>query len=211
MSSRITLYRAAARHCKERRVVSLTDSGKVRLILDDIWDEGFVDAVLEAGQWNMAIRALKIEYTPSVEPAFGYARAFDRPSDWVRTVAMSADEYFNTPLREYLDEGDYFYSEHDEIYIQYVSNDAAYGGDLVKWPQSLHEYAGLKMACGLAHALDLPNSQIANLYNREITALKVAKSRDASRDPTKFPPGGSWVGTRRTGVVRQDYRAGRVL
>ena len=197
MATKLRLYKAAARHCEQRQVTSLTETTVTRRALDDIYDDGFLDGILEDGDWEFAMRFVKIEENTSVEPSFGYQKAFDRPSDFVRLNMISADEYLQTPLRAYRINPDYFFADIDPLYLRYVSNDSSYGGDLSNWTQSVNEYAGYKLAKHLAVALNLPAGKIDRLDDRCMKSLKNARTKDAILNPTKFRAEGRWASAKR--------------
>jgi len=104
VTDKLSLYNAALSHIGDRKLASLTEEREPRYVLDDIFDDGAIDYCLEQGLWSFATRTLEMDYTPSVEPDFGYRRGFQKPTDWLRTVALATDEYFKTPLTEYADE-----------------------------------------------------------------------------------------------------------
>jgi len=197
MTTRLQLYTDALRVCGERRLASLTEAREPRRLLDDAWDAGAIDYCLEQGLWNFATRAVKLAYSPSVTPDFGYARAFARPSDFIRTAAMSADEYFSVPLRAYEDTGGYWFADLDEIYVKYISNDAAYGADLSLWPETFSRWVGHYLASEIGPKLTAAQSRMEKMERDARRALVDARSKDAIADPTRFPPSGSWVGARR--------------
>src|SRR3990167_1754361 len=131
-ASKISLYNGALRLLGQTNLEDTDEAREPRYALDDAYDKGAVKQCLEQGVWNFALRSVEIDYDASITPTFGLTRAFAKPSDWVRTAIVSSDEYFRNPLAdtEYRDEGGYWYSDLDTMWIQYVSNDAAYGGDL---------------------------------------------------------------------------------
>lgn len=50
------------------------------------------DEVLRAHPWNFAIK--RVHLSPlTTPPAYGYSAAFQLPSDWLRTLEVSADEF----------------------------------------------------------------------------------------------------------------------
>ena len=146
MASRLGIYNDALGMIGERELANLTENREPRRKLDSVWNRGFVDFVLSRGYWNFATRTLKLDFSTSITPAFGYLRAFDHPTDYIRLVSISEDEYFNDVLNRYVDEGAYWYADGDILYIRYVSNDASFGGDLSKWPEQFAEYAASHMA-----------------------------------------------------------------
>jgi hypothetical protein len=201
MTSQIQLYNGALRLCKERRLTALTDSSEPRKLLDDAWDDGStggaVKHCLQLGQWTFAMRTGMIDYTPSVTPGFGYRYAFSQPSDMVRVSAICSDEYFNSPLTEYADERQYWYSDLQTIYVRWVSNGSGYGADLSLWPESfvklVESYLALEIVANLTQGEDRVMI-VEKAFNK---ALKSAKSLDAMNKPTMFLPEGSWSRSRR--------------
>ena len=103
MSSKLSVYNSACLALGERKLSSLSENVVMRRRLDTAWDDDFVKACLSRGLWNHAIRVVQLDYSPSVEPEFGYQRAFDKPTDWVRTAIVASDEYFNCALTRYDD------------------------------------------------------------------------------------------------------------
>jgi hypothetical protein len=65
---------------------------------------------------------------------FGYNYAFDKPSDLVRLTNLSSSSTFSRAMAhgEYVDEANFWYTNHNPIYIRYVSNAADYGFDSSK-------------------------------------------------------------------------------
>lgn len=205
MTTKLQLFNGCLRNVGERKLASLTEGVETRRLLDDIWDDGAVRFVLELGQWNFAVRTSQLTYSPSVsEPDFGYQYAFDRPTDLVRLIAISGDEYFSTPLTAYRPEGEYFWSDLDTIYIQYVSDDDAYGADMSLWPQSFVKLFQAYLARELGPRLK--NFNDMDRVNQEFkTKLADAKAKDAMEGPSSFSPPGTWVQSRSRG----DYRSKR--
>lgn len=198
-TSQLTLYNGALRTVGQSRLATLTDSGENRRLLDDAWDENFRDEVLESGNWNFATRASKIEYDASIEPDFGFPRAFVKPTDWLRTTTVASDGFFTNPLvdREYNDEQGYIFASIDSIYLKYVSNDTSYGYDLSLWPPSFVSYAeayfGLQIAPKLVQDKDTQD-KIAETVERLHT---ISLSKDALNEGVKFPPESGWASARR--------------
>lgn len=200
MTTRLNLYRGALRICGAASISALTDETEGRRLLDEVWDDGGVDAVLEAGLWNFALRTVQLDYDPAVDPAFGYTRAFEKPSDWVRTAGVWSDENLEAPLPQYHDETTYLFADLDTIYAQHVSNHAAYGNDLSTWPRSFADYAEAYFAGKVCHRLTNDKERIDYILHPRTglvdRLLKNARSKDAMRDPAKQLPPGSWTSSR---------------
>src|SRR3546814_15520749 len=91
-ATQLSLYNGALRLCGEAKLANLTEDREPRYVLDDVWDDGALRHCLQQGLWNFAMRTVEAEYSPSVEPSFGFRRAFDKPIDWVRPAAMARSE-----------------------------------------------------------------------------------------------------------------------
>jgi hypothetical protein len=197
MTTQLTLYNGALMLCGERFLSSLTEEREPRRLLDRAWDNGAgVKSCLEQGQWNFAMRTVQIDYDTTIEPDFGYRRAFLKPDDWVITSALCSDEYFREPLTRYWDEAGYWYADLDTLYVRYVSNDVAYGLDYSLWPESFREYVEEYLANKVIRKITDSEEEEAKSDKRLRKKLLHAKSRAAMAEPTSFPPVGSWVRSR---------------
>ena len=212
-ANKLLIYNGALLFIGARRLSTLTDSIESRRLLDDVWDRNGVNTVLEHGQWNFAMRSSKFEYSPSVTPAFGYSRAFEKPSDFVRVCAVCSDEFFTTPLLRYTDEAGFWFSDLDEIYVKYVSDDGSYGTDYSLWPPSFIRYLEAWFGCQIIWKLTQSKSKEKEKKD-ECKTLKIeAKSQDAFNDPTRFTPPGRFRVARTSGYGRRHdggYR-GRLI
>ena len=197
MTTKLLLYNGALTKLGERRLSSLSESREPRRALDGVYDDAFVNKVLIAGLWNFATRSVEADYSASVTPDFGFLRAYDKPTDFIRTVAVCSDEYFQSPLLAYSDEGEYWFCDLDTIYVRYVSNDSNYGGDLSLWPDNFSEYAQLALAEKVCMRLTGSKATHDEIRIDMKKALTAAKSTDAMADPTKFLPSGSWARARK--------------
>lgn len=106
MASKLSLYNDANLILGERKLRSVSENRPSRRRLDTVWDGGGVRYCLEQGLWNHAMETQALSYSPSVTPAFGYIRAFDKPEHWRRTALVSTDEQFIDKLVDYVDERD---------------------------------------------------------------------------------------------------------
>lgn len=207
MTTKLDLYNGALRLCKTRKLASLSENRESRRLLDAVWENGATTGVikhcLQLGQWTFAMRAIQIDYSPSVEPPFGYKRAFDQPSDLVKVAAICEDEFFNTPLTRYTDERHFWFADLDTIYVRYVSDDQSYGADLSLWPESfgklVEAYLANEIVGNITQSDSLPD-KVEKVFDK---ALRSAKSLDAMNRPTAFLPTGSWVNSRQGNSSRR--------
>ena len=213
-TDRLKIYNGALLICEERSLASLSEDREPRYLLDTVWNDGGVQFCLEQGQWRFAMRTTKQTYDPAVTPSFGFRRAFPKPTDWVDTSGVCQDEYFNVPLLQYADEVGYWFSDLDDIYVKYVSNNTDYGMNLANWPYSFTEYVKHYFAgkivgklAGKAGLVERLNGPVGRPDRGAVhNALVTAKNRDAMAGPTTFPAKGSWNRSRQGGM--QGWRDG---
>jgi len=203
MATQLSLYNEALLILGERKLASLSEDREPRRVLDTIWDYNTINYVLEKGQWTFATRSAKLEPNPSMEQAYGYAYAYEKPTDYIRLTAMCTDEYYSTPLLGYTEEGGFWFADLDEIYIKYVSNDASFGSDYSIWPETFTRYVAHYLAFRGIKRLSQNQSDKDDIEKDMKNALADAQSKDALAQPTEFPPPGLWTRSRR------GRRAGR--
>ena len=170
-------------------------------ILNSAWT-GAIDKCLEQGLWKFAMRTVLIDSSPSQTSDFGFQYAFDHPTDYIRTNAVCSDEYFRSPLGEgYTDEGGFWWADIDPIYVQYVSNDVDFGGDLSLWTASFQSYVEAYLAWRSAGALKGNRDNAEKIMAK---ALKSALAKDAMNGPPKTLPMSSWNRARLSGSRNRE-------
>lgn len=207
MTTKLRVYNGALRILGERRLSSLTDDVPSRHYLDNAWDDGLVDYILEQGLWQFATRTVKLNASNSIEPDFGFRYAFEKPSDYVRLSKISVDEFQTVRLDRYETEREYFFSDVDVLYISYISNDASYGNDLTLWPETFSRYAQAELADRVKDLVTGSDDK----YQKVKAALKEARidarSKDAMNQPVRFQQIGNWAGARLSSYRSRDrYR-----
>jgi len=211
-TDRLKLYNGALTIIGERSIASLTTNEESRRLLDNQWNDGAVRYCLQQGQWRFATRASKFSYDTSVTPAFGYPRAFAKPTDWEGTAAVCSDEFFRVPMTRYSDETGYWFADLDEIYVKYISSDANWGLNLAIWPPAFTEYVKTYLASKIVMKLTNDKNRMEMITKPRsgllAEALTTAKSMDAQGDPPKFPAQGSWSRSRMGGRARGPLRDG---
>lgn len=197
MASKLSIYNnALVQHLGARKLSSLSENRPSRKHLDAVWDGEFIGRVLEKGQWNQAIRTIESVYDPDITPSFGFQYVHSKPSDWVRTVAISSNEFLSPPLMSYTDENGYWNCDVQTLYVSYISDDDAYGGDIASWPESVVEYAEVLLASRVCKAVT-GDDQLAKDLMAIAAAYKTeAKSVDQMNQPDKRPPLNSWARSR---------------
>lgn len=204
MTSKLTIYQGACQFIGARKIASLTEDRLTRRELDSVFSRGGIRTCLSHGQWNHAMRTVQIEYSPSVEPDFGYQRAFDKPTDWVRTCGLCEDERFDSPLNQYVDEAGFWYADLDTIWARFVSDDTDYGLDYSLWPENFTRYVEGWFGLQIHDRIVNNANKKAELKGDLKKLLTVAKATDAMDEAAVFLPAGTWSSARRGGRGRRD-------
>jgi hypothetical protein len=203
MATQLGLYNAALIEIGERTLASLSEAREPRRVLDSVY-ANVVTECLEAGQWNFAIRSVRAEADPAIAPEFGERNIFAKPADWLRTVALSANDRFTPPLASYLDEVGYWAADIDPIFVRYVSSDPGFGLNLAAWPRSFTRYVELALAERIVERLAQNRSKKDGLAWDMKKARLAALGRDAMNEAQpKFAPAGSWNAARGGKTDRQ--------
>ena len=177
-ATQLSLYNDALMIIGERFLSSLTEEREPRRLLDQAWSSGTgaIRACLEEGQWRFATRTVQVDYDSGVEPDFGLPHAFQKPDDWVSTVAVCTDQYFRSPLLRYVDEAGYWYSDLETIYVRYISDDAGYGSNLGEWPESFRQFVAAHLASKII--LRMSNSEEEEKRVMELRKRLLQPDRD---------------------------------
>lgn len=194
-TTKLEVYNDALVLIGQRRLASLTEDRKPRRVLDDLWQKQ-VTYCLEQGFWKFAMRSVQSSASLDVAPAFGPAYAHERPDDFVQLYSISADENFATPLLAYMEEGNYWYTSLDTLFMRYVSKDPAFGLDLGKWPETFAFYVACRLALRACVDITESDTKLGTIAAAEKKARVDARSKDAIRQPPAFPQAGSWVRSR---------------
>ena len=180
-------------------VVTDDDDSFRRSALDTAIDGSLVEFMLGDIAWNWAITSAKILQNPSLETDWGWKFSFDKPADLHRLDGVFFDEYFQRPLKTYIDEGDTFFSDVDEMYIKYVSTEHLTNPD--GWDASFRKAIAGRLAKETCMKLAPDKYQVVKDEYEE--RYSNAKSKDAMESPPRLIAEGSWVRARNTGRVNR--------
>ena len=200
MTTKLIVYNLALAYLGLKPLVSTTEVREERYLLDIQYDAGSVRYCLEQGLWPHAKRATQIEYTSDVEPSFGLRRAFTKPTDMVRVWVVAADEYFRIPLTGVSSDPGYWFADIDTIWVQYVSDDASYGGDLTGWPETFARMVAAYLASRAKPAQNKDDERRIAIADAAYEGFASdARSKAAQEGPMQFAPMGSWRRSRFSG------------
>jgi hypothetical protein len=202
-TTRLQLYNAALMIIGERALVTLNDATEARRKLDDVWNNAGVLRCLEKGLWRFATRTSQLTYDQNITTSFGYANAFPKPTDWVKTVNVAQDEFFQQPCLRYSDEQGYLYADLTQLYVRYVSSDSNYGLNMALWTGAFTEMAEMYFASRVVRKLTNDDKKAALIQDPENPqkgwlpqAIINARNLDAWADAVKFSARGNWVNSR---------------
>lgn len=196
MATKLAIFKAALNEIGE---ASTEDTGEgveaVRTLVRN-WDRVVADC-LATGSWNFAMETIKAVSDTGVTPEFGFTEVFAKPSDWVRTIGVSEDEYFSFPLLHYYDDVSYWSADNSPIYIRYVSNDTGLGMEMTRWPAAFTRFVELELAHRSCLRINQSGSLKDAIGKERDRARKAALNQDALNEPNpKFPPPSSWTQAR---------------
>lgn len=196
--SQLNLYNGALAlpDIGEAPLQSLSENTPLRYRLDGVWNRGALRAVLERHDWNFATRTLTLFPSQSIAPAFGWKYVYEKPVDWVRTVAISDVEDFAVWSRNFIEEGNLFLSNSDKLYVRYVSDGAAYGGDFSRWSQAFNNFMYHYLAYNIVGNTTASGSKGQSLEERMTKALREAIAFDGNGQATQRLPYTTWTQAR---------------
>ena len=183
---------------------TVDDTGDAPQAMQIVYDL-LVEECLAAGSWNFAMETVSAAADTGIEPDFGYSEVFAKPSDWVRTIAVSADENFSFPLLQYYDDANFWSADTTPIYVRYVSNDTGLGLEMTRWPSTFSRYVELELAARTCYRIT-QNAQLAeSIEVRRNRARRRALNEDAMDEAQpKFAPSGRWTLARGGQTSRGD-------
>ena len=196
MATRLGLYNAALQELGVRKLADTGEAVKAGRVVAGHYDNVVGDC-LSAGSWNFAMETIKTEYDTGVTPNFGYTKVFAKPSDWVRTIGVSEDEYFSVPLLHFYDDANFWSADNSPIYVRYVSDDTGLGLSLGRWPSSFRRFVELELAS--RSCLELTEDKVLRdeIRKDRDKAKSTALNHDAMNEANpKFAPPGSWTVSR---------------
>lgn len=205
-TDKLKLYNGALRLCEERRLASLSENREPRRLLDDVWGDDPIKLWLEQANWQFAARTYKLTYDPDFSAEFGYEYAFEKPDDYVRTIAISSNDSMLPALTDFRDEGNYWYSHFDTIYVTIVSDDEDYGRDMSKWPESFVRFGQADLAVEINPRLSGSSTSTEELMRVRKQRLSDAMGKDGANRPTLFPSPGTWSRARAGGRLNRERR-----
>ena len=193
MATKLGVWNRSLVALGHRRLSDTGEAVEAGRELTAVYDQVVAECV-SAGSWNFAMETIEAAADTGVTPEFGYTEVFAKPTDWVRTIGVSQDEYFSYPLLQYYDDDDFWSADSTPIYVRYVSNDTGLGLDLTRWPAAFTRFVELELAARVALKLTQSASLEESLEKKRDKARRTALNQDAMNEvQPRFPPPGSWT------------------
>lgn len=169
-------------------------------IFNDAWTR-VVRFCLHEAYWNFATKTMEI--TASGSPVPGWQFAFNKPNDWLRTIAVSTTSQFHMEAM-YHDEGGRLFANHDTLYIRFISNE--YGGDnsAATWPEMFCRVLAHRLAYECSDVVSGDPNRATALLSLYKSAVSQSKNKDAMDQAQMFPKTSNWLGAMRGGRYRHD-------
>ena len=198
MATQLEVVNGALVLIGEGLLSSMSDAREPARLASSIWTRQ-CESCLKQWSWNFAIRTVRLDADAGLTPSFGFAYAFELPTDWLRTVVVSTDEYCQTPHRTYREEGGLLISDVDPLYLRYVSKDVSWGMNLADWPVDFALYVEAHMAASLAQRIR--ESKADDMRKLAEQRKRKALSVDALGQPPDPKPPGRFMSARMRGAA----------
>lgn len=197
MATKLGLLNNALLEVGHRPLSDTGEAVEAGRVLNTVYDQVLREC-LSVGSWNFATETIQADADTGVTPAFGqFTEVFAKPSDFVRTVAVSADPDFSLPLLNYYDDINFWSAAQTPIYVRYVSSDTGMGLELTRWPALFSRYVELELASRVSFKLSQSPDVEKMVHAKREDARKRALNVDAMNEPQpKFAPPGSWNSAR---------------
>lgn len=143
--NRLQVYNDALAHLGRARIYALTQASETVRALNDQYRSA-LRWCLQQTTWGFATRTVGLTPTTGVYPLVGFANAFAKPADWVRTMNVAADDALQVPVSTYVEEGPNWYASVPKLVVHYVSSDATFGGNPALWPPAFCDLLALRLA-----------------------------------------------------------------
>ena len=193
MATRLGLWNAALVECAETPLSDTGEPGKAGATLATVYNDVLAEC-LARGSWNFATKTIEAANDTGITPEFGYSKVFAKPSDWLRTWAVSEDENFSVPLTTFYDDVNYWSANSSPIYVRYTSNDTGFGLNLTGWPIAFTRYVVLELAHRICGRVTQGESQKDRIETDRNRARSMALNQDSMNEAQpKWAPPGSWT------------------
>ena len=207
MTDKLGIFNRVLVKAGQRPLLSLDDQRPEQRAIDRVYASA-CEKLIEGALWKFASRSDELQPSGTAASNFGYQYVYDKPEDYVRIIRICDNARFRPTLTDFLIEGDFIYCDCSPLYLQYVSNDPAYGYDLGKWTPSFSDAVVDELLVRTAPFLKGAGIQdMEQLEKQAKRSFYTAKGRDAVNQPESWSPPGRLVRVRSGGPRINNMRA----
>lgn len=150
------------------------------------------DNTLRLHPWNFAKRRVKLSPTRT-QPAFGYARAFNLPSDYLRLISVNgAVAYKGNWPEGYAIENGQILTDAESLELLYVYRSE----EPINWDSEFVRLMVLTMKKALAYPITRDSGVKNDAEQEWAIALRLAKTSNGMEQPPQEFNGGAFMGAR---------------
>jgi len=182
MASSVGIVNSALVRINNTTIIAFTDGTKPANLANQLYDKTR-ERLLFDYPWRFAFKRVKLAQTTNT-PASDYDKEYQLPSDWIRTIKVSAFDYSH--------EGNLILSNENSMDMLYVSNVT----DPNIMTAGFREVLSLALAVQFAIGLANSNTLYQLMLKEFTTYLRSLKSSSSMGGPIVKLPVGSWVSTR---------------
>lgn len=187
--SNVHLVNTALIRLGQSPITSLTDQTSKRARLANQLFESVRDSVLSENQWNASVvRAELAELT--TKPVFGFNRAFQLPSDFLRLIRVG--DQFRTGSFPFRIEGRTLVSDEANVKITYVARLK----DPTRMDEFLKHAITTRLSAELSLALTGSETKFRAMWALYGQAISEARFHDAVQSPIETLGGSEWLDAR---------------
>ena len=190
MPTKLDVFNACLVKLGQRPLLSLTDQRPEQRAIDRVYD-ACLARMIEGALWKFASRSDELQTSDTAKSQFGYNYVYELPQDFVRIIRICDNNRFRPTLIDFLLENGWLYADCIPLYLQYVSNDPAYGYNPGLWTASFTDAFVDELAFRTAPYLQGAGAQkIEQLEKEAKRTFYIAKGRDAVNQPESWAPPG---------------------
>lgn len=190
MASTVQIANRALTKLGAASITSMLDDTKSARVMNSMFDI-VRDAELAAEPWSFASTRVELPAS-STAPAFGWARSFPLPSDFLRLIEVGQDYVFydteDGPLFQ-VEGGAILTDQASPLQIRYIKRVTNSG----LFPALFIEAMACRLAAEACESLTQNGSKREQAWAERKQAVRDAKRANAIEQPPRRPPASSWV------------------
>lgn len=189
--TRTQIANMALGHIGTYRINAYTEDSNEAVAVREVYERVKLD-LLASAPWDFAIDQQQLGRVGAT-PVTRYTYAYNKPTNWLRTVALSEYSDMGIPLLEYRDIAGTIQTNAEYVFMEYVSSAA--GEEVFSVPFVTAFTFGIAVeCCKKINASDQQKDYLAKQFDRE--KVKALMLEAMHQPPIAIPPS-SWATARR--------------